>query len=88
MFRHADRKWFAVLLPVSADKLGLAGKEILQVLNLKARPELVGSLRSMKGVLPAYHMNKEHWISVLLESGLSDELILGLVDDSHALTRK
>lgn len=87
VFRHANRKWFCLLMNVPAAKLGLAGEACLQVVNLKARPDIIGSLRTMPGVLPAYHMNKEHWISVLLAGGLSDEAILDLVDESHALSR-
>jgi predicted DNA-binding protein (MmcQ/YjbR family) len=55
-------------------------------MNIKARPELIGSLRQLPGVYPAYHMNKEHWLSITLENGLPDSEILALLDDSFSLT--
>ncbi|ELI8009298.1 MmcQ/YjbR family DNA-binding protein, partial [Yersinia enterocolitica] len=45
-----------------------------------------GSLRKKDGILPAYHMNKEHWVSVLLSSSLSPNEIHELLADSHELT--
>ena len=57
------------------------------VLNVKALPENLVILRGMDGVLPAYHMNKSHWLSLHL-AALSDAVILDLLDDSFQLTRK
>ena len=88
VFRHAEnRKWFAVLLNPPGTKLGLAQTEAMWVLNVKAQPENLVILRGMAGVLPAYHMNKSHWLSLHL-AALSDAVILDLLDDSFQLTRK
>ncbi|QEY23112.1 MmcQ/YjbR family DNA-binding protein [Neisseria animalis] len=87
VFRHrGSRKWFAVLMNVPSAYLGLAessGK--LDIVNVKVRPDLVGSLRTMKGILPAYHMNKEHWLSMVL-SEVGEQVLLPLLDDSFMLT--
>ena len=40
----------------------------------------------MDGVLPAYHMNKEHWVSLRLDM-LPDATLLDLLADSYGLTR-
>ena len=37
-------------------------------------------------VIPAYHMNKQHWISVILDGTMAEEDVLRLIADSHALT--
>ena len=56
-------------------------------LNLKAEPLRADLWRSVyPSVIPAYHMNKTHWISVILDGSLSDAEILPLIDDSYALT--
>ncbi|MGV6988346.1 MmcQ/YjbR family DNA-binding protein [Testudinibacter sp. P80/BLE/0925] len=86
VFRHADRKWFCLLMKVEANKLGLHSEERLEVINLKAQPELVGALRAINGIFPAYHMNKEHWISVVLNR-VAEQTIYELIDDSYRLTR-
>ena len=88
VFRHADnRKWFAVLLNPPGIKLGLPQAEAVQLLNVKAQPENLVILRGMDGVLPAYHMNKSHWLSLHL-AALPDAVIWDLLDDSFQLTRK
>ena len=87
VLRHNDNnKWYGVVLEVSADKLGLPEAGIVDVLNVKSDPLLIGSLRGQDGYFPAYHMNKTHWISVILDGSLSDAEILPLIDDSYALT--
>ena len=88
VFRHTDnRKWFCVLLNISGDKLGLDDHGVIDILDLKARPEHVDGLRQIKGVFPGYHMNKEHWISTILDGWLDDGTILQLLDESYYITR-
>lgn len=88
VFRHqSNRKWFAVLMVVEADKIGLVKEGKISIINVKANPEEIGSLRMMKGVYPAYHMNKEHWLSLHL-SEIDEALLFELLDESFALTQK
>ncbi|QDY43873.1 MmcQ/YjbR family DNA-binding protein [Candidatus Pantoea soli] len=87
VLRHPrHRKWFALVFPLEPHKLGLPPGPPLDVINVKTRPELSGSLRLQPGVFPAYHMNKEHWLSLTLTQGLADEAILALLDESFRLT--
>lgn len=87
VFRHAlSRKWFAVILDVPKEKFGLPGTELIDVVNLKCDPILTGSLRSDKGIFPAYHMNKSNWISVALDGSVSADKIKMLLDMSYELT--
>ena len=44
---------------------------------------LSGSLLTEPGFLPAYHMNKTNWISVLLDETVPDEKIFPLLDLSY-----
>ena len=67
VLRHADnRKWYAIVMRVSRRKFGLDSDEVIDVVNLKLPTEMFGSFGAADGVYPAYHMNKLHWISVLL----------------------
>ena len=73
VLRHADnRKWFAIVMQVSRRKFGLDSDEIIDVVNLKLPTEMFGSFGAADGVYPAYHMNKLHWISVLLSDAPND----------------
>ncbi|QHB34770.1 MmcQ/YjbR family DNA-binding protein [Yersinia canariae] len=87
VLRHHDgKKWFAIVMNVPGTKLGLKTDDEVEVLEVKVRPEYIGSLRQKDGILPAYHMNKEHWVSVLLSGPLSPTEIHELLSDSHELT--
>ena len=67
VLRHADnRKWYAIVMRVSRSKFGIDSDEVIDVVNLKLPTEMFGLFGAPEGVYPAYHMNKLHWISVLL----------------------
>jgi predicted DNA-binding protein (MmcQ/YjbR family) len=58
-------------------------------INLKCDPDEAQILRGMhKSIIPGYHMNKEHWNTVILDGSLPDELIYKLIDDSYNLVVK
>lgn len=86
--RHSDnRKWFAVLLmDMSRKQLGLQGDGNVDIIDLKCNPELIGTLIDGKSYLPGYHMNKEHWITVVLDRELPIQKIYDLIDLSFELT--
>lgn len=53
---------------------------------LKCDPEKALALREQyPQVKPGYHMNKQHWNTVLPEAGLSNELLRQMIDESYAL---
>ncbi|MTC36109.1 MmcQ/YjbR family DNA-binding protein [Providencia alcalifaciens] len=90
IYRHKNNsKWFAAILTISSKKLYESeSDEMVDIINLKSPPELVGSLRLKKGVYPAYHMNKEHWITIKLDSGFPEDELKVLIDESYKLTAK
>lgn len=52
---------------VPYEKLSINKDGMVNIINLKNIPEMLGGLRKDEGILPAYHMNKEHWITILLD---------------------
>lgn len=88
-FKHKDnKKWFALIMDVPFKKLKIDKEGIVNVINLKNISEMVGCLRKEEGILPAYHMNKEYWITVLLDGAVPEERIFELIDISYELTLK
>ena len=88
VFRHRhNRKWFAIIMDIPREKLGLPGEEILSVVNVKCDPRLIGSFREEPGILPAYHMNKAHWLTVALDGSAEDGKLKFLLDMSYELTK-
>lgn len=87
VLRHRDNnKWYAVIMNVPKNKLGLDGTEDVDIMDLKCEPEMIGSLRMTKGILAGYHMNKGNWISVLLDGSVDEKMIFHLLDMSFSLT--
>ena len=88
-FKHKNNhKWFALIMEIPYEKLMIDKNGIVNVINLKNIPEIIGGLRKEKGILPAYHMNKEHWITVLLDGSVPKKKICDLIDISYDLTKK
>ena len=87
VLRHADnRKWYAIVMRVSRRKFGFDSDEVIDVVNLKLPTEMFGSFGAADGVYPAYHMNKAHWISVIL-SDATDETVYFLTNASFEVTK-
>lgn len=87
VFRHPNnQKWFALIMDVPKKSLGLNSNEIIEIINLKCDPVMIDSLFLKNGFFPAYHMNKEHWITVLLDNSVHSEDLLFLLNQSYDLT--
>ena len=87
MLRRKDNeKWYAVVLKVAASKLGLTEDREIELLNVKCDPMLLASLRTQAGYFPAYHMNKEKWLSIGLGKPEFDAAIADLLALSYELT--
>lgn len=55
-------------------------------INLKVDPEKGAELRERyPAILPGYHMNKKHWITILMDGSLGDGFLTTLIDDSYLL---
>lgn len=88
VFRHRDnKKWFALVMEVKKEKLGLSGDGYVDVINLKIDDRMFHDILTRKpGIFPAYHMNKEHWISVLLDGTVETDMLYDLIDVSFLAT--
>ena len=87
VLRHQQgRKWYALIMDVPPDRLGLDGDGPVEIINLKSDGVLDLLISGTPGVLPAYHMDKRHWVSILLDGGITPGELFALIDESHALT--
>jgi len=87
VLRRGDtRKWYGLVMEVPRARLKLPGPGAVWVLNVKCSPLMTGGLRRQEGILPAYHMNKAAWLTVLLDGTLPLPQVTALLDLSHQLT--
>lgn len=88
VFRHADNnKWFALQAAVPENKLGLGGDDRIEVVNVKVDDMFYRDmLIRQEGFIPAYHMNKQYWVTVLLDGTVKQEQVFDLIDASFLAT--
>ena len=87
VYRHSsNRKWFALAAEIPKEKLGIPEGGLLDIVNFKCDPVMIGSLLSEPGFFPAYHMSKSSWITVALDGTVPDDTIRFLLDLSYDLT--
>lgn len=90
VFRHGSSgKWFGILLKAPGRAVGLAIDEPVDVLNLKCDPLVAyGMMASHPDIVPAYHMNKQHWISLRLGGDVPEDVARMLMRMSFDLTHR
>ena len=89
VLRHGPGgKWFGLLMRVPRSRVGWTGDALTDVLNLKCDPLVsYGFKQQYPDILPAYHMNKTHWISVRLEGDVPEDILQTLIEMSYQLAR-
>ena len=80
-------KWYALVMNIDQSKLGEGNGEV-EILNIKLAEDKIQELLKEKGFYQAYHMNKEKWITILLDNTLEDSKIIPLIEESYRYTVK
>ena len=83
ILRHKNGKWYAAILRVEKSKLGLEEEGMVDIINVKCEPDMVGLLTQTYGFLPGYHMNKKYWISVYFNQDVPDNKLKELIKQSY-----
>ena len=87
IFRHRNnRKWFAVGMRIAYRRLHTDQDGDVDIVDVKCGPLLMDAYRKQPGVLQGYHMNKDHWITILLDGSADDALVQELFEISYDLT--
>lgn len=88
VLRHkSNRKWYAIIMRIPKNKVGLSGEELIDILDIKCDPDLIPILIQQEGYASAYHMNKEHWVTVILDGLARDNEVYDLLDESYRITK-
>jgi predicted DNA-binding protein (MmcQ/YjbR family) len=57
-------------------------------ISLKCVPEVAVKLRiEHRAITAGYHLNKQHWNTVLIDSSVPDQLVREMIEDSYDLVR-
>lgn len=89
VWRRKDTgKWYAVILTVSKEKLGLPENEIVEIIDLRLQPELMEKIVDNERYFPGWHMNKKSWYTIILDTTVSTEEICKKINTSYQLAVK
>lgn len=86
--RKDTKKWYAAILTVSRKKLYGDSEEKVEIIDLHAKTEDIENLVDFKKYFPGFHMNKKHWITVILDDTLTDTELFEIIDQSYELGKK
>ena len=90
VFRNPEtRKWFWIIMDVDNSKLQVWWDWKTDVLDVKSDTWMIDYLKTQWWYRPAYHMNKENWISLLLwKLSTKEETVKTLIDISYKFSCK
>ena len=89
VLRRSDTgKWYGALLIISRRKLGLDSDELVEILDLRIPTEEVEYTVDRIGYFPGFHMNKQHWYTILLDGTVPPEEIYPQIDRSWTMAMK
>ncbi len=88
VFKHQrNHKWFALMMSIPQNKLYGTDSTEIEVIDVKINPKLGDILKTSPAYYPAYHMNKEHWLTVDLAALTDFKPLSDLIADSYQLTQ-
>lgn len=86
VMKTANRqKWYGLMMRISYQLLDPQQSGIVDVLNLKAPPLKIVDLIDYQTFYPAYHMNKKHWVSVVVDEKINLKQLQALIRQSYQL---
>lgn len=85
IFRNPNSKWYGLIMNINKNKID-NGNEEVEILNIKLDEREIKYLLSRKGFYKAYHMNKDNWITIILDDMIEDEEIMNYIEKSRKLT--
>lgn len=86
--RKDNRKWYAAILTVQYKKLGIDREGTVEVIDLRIKPTELERTVDGKTYFLGYHMNKKHWITMLLDGSAPYNELVRRLDESYVLAVK
>ena len=82
--RKDNQKWYALIVSLRKNKLNLKGDELIEIINVRTSEDNL-KLIDNKSIFKAYHMNKKHWITLIMNNSLDNTFVFNLIDKSYIL---
>lgn len=87
IWRRADNdKWFGGIFHVRANRImPNASDEIIEILDIRCTPDMIDFIVDKKMIFPGWHMNKRHWITIILDGRMKMSQIENLLNSSYRI---
>lgn len=85
--RKDSGKWYAVLMKVGGDKFG-HDPVCDEIIDLRVCPDELDKMVDGTTYFRGWHMNKKHWLTVVLDGSIDDEKLFSLISGSYELAKK
>ena len=83
VFRNPNtKKWFCIIMNINKNKL-MNGEGQIEIINVKVAENKIPTLLTKKNFFKAYHMNKNKWLSIILDNTIKDQEIMCYVNESY-----
>ncbi len=81
-----NQKWYGIIMTVAENKLGLSGKNKIEIIDLRYQKDKINNIIDNKKIFAGYHMNKQSWITIKLDNSVSTDELCKLIDNSFTLS--
>ena len=82
--RSDNKKWFAATKNIGRRFLDVGREGRVDILNVKLEPRVVATLRTREGFRPAWRMNQNNWVTIMLDGTVSSEEIRSYIEMAFA----
>lgn len=86
--RKDNQKWYAAILTVARNKIGLDGNGNIEIIDLRIDPAHLEQTLDNKRYFPGYHMNKKSWYTICLDGSVENDELFERIDISYELAKK
>lgn len=83
-----NKKWYALIMRVKKSVFIPDAMGFTDIINLKCEPITRECLLAEERAFPAYHMNKQKWISIILDSNIDFQILCNLIDESYNIVNR
>lgn len=85
--RKDTGKWYAGIFTAKRTSIGLAGEGKIEILDVRADPAELPLLVDGVRILPGWHMNKKHWVTLPLDGTVPFEEVCEYLEESWHLAK-
>ena len=85
--RKDNQKWYALFMTIAKSRLGLDSDEPAEIIDVRFDVDELPKKVDGEKYFSGYHMNKKHWLTMLLDGSVPINEILNHLDESYKLAK-